>query len=166
MLALWRRLRDLLGLGADSIQVLTYLAPAATAYAVLTALVGWIARIPWFYVMVGAPIAGFSLACGLAVIAHLRNPRRTYNLDEWIGHDSYYVWVAACLWVDVAPWPEIGAEHPAYPALQKIKGALDANVIEEMYGGHGMKGRVERGQLLKLAELTGARPPFLFPPKR
>lgn len=88
------------------------------------------------------------------------------KIDQWLDHDVYHVWVAACLWVNVAPSPQIAEDHPAYPALQKIKGALDAGRIEILYGGHNMNGRIKRSELLKLAQLTGDRPPFLFTGRR
>jgi hypothetical protein len=84
------------------------------------------------------------------------------NLEEWLGHPNYFVWVAACLWIGRKPDPTIDQNHPAYPTLQMIKGHLQANTIKSLYGDTGMKAKVAREELIKLATIRQERPDFLF----
>ena len=72
------------------------------------------------------------------------------------------MWIAACLWVNQKPWPHIPADSPAYPALQKIKGAIQSGQIKAIFGNGNMESRVTRLELLKLAKLYNERPEFLF----
>ena len=84
------------------------------------------------------------------------------DVSAWTNHGSYFVWTAACLWVGVNPVSKIDSKHPAYPALQKIKGAIDSGQIRSMDGSSSMSAKVLREELLKLAFIHGDRPAFLF----
>jgi hypothetical protein len=85
------------------------------------------------------------------------------NISEWADHPNYSVWVAACLWINVKPSPQIDQSHPAYPMLQMIKGHLKAGTIKSLYGDTAMRATVSREELLKIARLRKEYPPFLFP---
>lgn len=84
------------------------------------------------------------------------------NLEEWLDHPSYFVWVASCLWIGQKPVPKIDQDHPAYPTLQMIKGYLQDHTIKSLYGNTGMVAKVHREELLKLAGIRHERPDFLF----
>jgi hypothetical protein len=86
-----------------------------------------------------------------------------FDLAQWTNLDSYFVWAAACLWVGVRPEGQIPASHPAYPALQMIKGALDTKLIASIDGGANMAARVTAEELRKLAFARQQFPKFLFP---
>jgi hypothetical protein len=85
------------------------------------------------------------------------------DIAEWVNQESYFVWVAACLWKGIKPVPKIDQDHPAYPMLQRIKGALDTGQIESLSGAANMNARVRREELIKLASIHGEKPRFLFP---
>ena len=75
------------------------------------------------------------------------------NVRDWQHHDDYFVWVAACLWVPVQPEPKIPQGHPAYSALQHLKGAFGVN----------MTARVSAEELKRHAFTRQEFPEFLFP---
>ncbi|HYT15830.1 MAG TPA: hypothetical protein VEL80_05530 [Burkholderiales bacterium] len=97
---------------------------------------------------------------GLINLKFTNNP--DFNVAEWVNHPTYFVWAAACLWKGVKPVPKIDENHPAYPALQFIKGALDTGLIESLTGAANMSARVRREELIKLASIRSERPQFLF----
>jgi len=117
-----------------------------------------------------------TIPSGLAMFGwlayELRRSRRTIattpaekdlSISEWVNHETYFVWVAACLWVNIRPVPRIDENSPAYPMLQKIKAALETEKISSMWGGTGMTARVSRTELIKLADFYNEKPKFLFP---
>ncbi len=86
-----------------------------------------------------------------------------FDVSTWLNHESYFVWVAACLWVNIRPKLPVNAESPAYSAMQKIKAALESEKIASLFGGSGATARVSRNELIKFANLCNERPQFLFP---
>jgi hypothetical protein len=167
MRKLFAVLRETLSIGKDLAGVLAFCgATIGSVYAIAVAVVGVVTNIPWFWVLILAPAAGaLVLAPTIAILAY-RRPRLGVNVGEWVGHPVYTVWIAACLWVNQKPWPHIPADSPAYPALQKIKGAIQSGQIKMISGNGNMESRVTRLELLKLAKLYNERPEFLFPNRK
>jgi hypothetical protein len=89
-----------------------------------------------------------------------------FKVADWIHHPNYYVWVAACLWIDEKPSPKIDQHHPAYPSLQMIKGYLENDTIRSLDGDKTASARVSREELIKIATLQDDQPKFLFPTVR
>lgn len=85
-----------------------------------------------------------------------------FDSSEWENHESYYVWVAACLWENVRPVNQIDATHLAYPYLQRIKGAIESGQINSLDGAFNMNAKVSREELLRLANIHKEKPRFLF----
>lgn len=81
----------------------------------------------------------------------------------WINHDSYMVWQAACLWVEIEPVDIIPLDSPAYPISQRLSAALRENWMESKYGGTGMNAIVSLDDLRTHAHTVKEFPKFLFP---
>jgi len=140
----------------------------AFLYVVLVGTWGVVTK-DWLNVFIGAPIAGFFLLLAWNQWVARRKPEpfpqtqvASDNIDAWSGHPIYYVWVAACLWVGMRPWPSIPADSLAYEPLQRIKSAIEAGQITMVSGTGNMRSRVSRDELIKLAMLGPDRPRFLF----
>ena len=160
-------LRETLSIGEDLTGVLAFCGiTICSIYAIVVAVVGVITNIPWFWVLILTPAAGALLVVPIIAILTHRRPRQDVNVAEWVGHPVYTVWIAACLWINQKPWPYIAADSPAYPALQKIKGAIQSGQIKVVSGNGNMESRVTRLELLKLAKLYNERPEFLFPNRK
>jgi len=86
----------------------------------------------------------------------------TFDVSKWVNHETYYIWVAACLWVNIKPTTTINENSPAYPALQKIKGAIEGGQISSLTGASNANAKVPRSELIKLASIHNERPIFLF----
>jgi hypothetical protein len=151
---LWSLFVYWLGVAADFLQVSG--AAGFTGMSLVgigSAIVGFASGIPWYWVIVASP--GAALLLLLAWERGLRiwdKKGRSADIDEWRGHNTYFVWVAACLWIGLRPWPVIDQEHPAYPALQRLKGAIEAGAIKIVSGSGGMNSRVTREELLRFAQ--------------
>src|SRR5690349_17436351 len=159
MRALFAVLRETLSIRKDLAGVLVFCGISiGSIYAIVVAVVGLATHIAWFWVLVLTPVAGAVLVVPITVILTHRRPRPDVNVAEWVGHPVYTVWVAACLWINQKPWPYIAADSPAYPALQKIKGAIQSGQIKAVSGNGNMESRVTRLELLKLAKLYNERP--------
>ena len=84
------------------------------------------------------------------------------DLMPWRNQTAYFVWVAACLWIDMKPVGVIDLKSRAYPVLNKIKSALATGLIKSIDGGTDMKARVSSDELRKLALHYKESPRFLF----
>jgi len=84
------------------------------------------------------------------------------DLLPWKNQTAYFVWVAACLWVNMKPVGLVDPSSLAYPSLQKIKGALATGLIKSVDGGTNMKALVSKEELKKLALHHRESPKFLF----
>ncbi len=153
---------------ADVVTVLGFLGvPSIPVYMVLVWAVGWTMGVDFFWVLALGPIASFAILgtvlCG--VLLFRRGPKQAESLDltRWVEHGSYFVWVAACLWSNQKPWPNIPADSPSYPMLQKLKGAIQTGQINVLSGDGGMTSRVSHEELVRYANTIGERPAFLFP---
>jgi hypothetical protein len=157
-------LRETLSIGNDLTGVLAFCGiTIASMYGIVVAVVGVLTNIRWFWVLILTPVAGALLVVPITVILMHRRPRPDVNVADWVGHPVYTVWIAACLWNNQKPWPYIPVDSSAYPALQKIKGAIQSGQIKMVSGNGNMQSRVTRLELLKLAKLYNERPEFLFP---
>jgi len=85
-------------------------------------------------------------------------------LRNWFGRPVYPIWQAAWLWIDLAPQPYIPFASPAYPILRVINEAIANGLIQAVPGrGAGIKARVLRTELLRLAQMRSAKvPKFLL----
>jgi hypothetical protein len=95
---------------------------------------------------------------------HLNRTRALEIVDllPWKNQTVYFVWVAACLWVDIRPTGRIDPTSLAYPAMQKIKGALATGLIKSLDGATDMRAQVRKEELQKLARHHKESPKFLF----
>ena len=116
----------------------------------------------WLWALLGAPVAGILFFVLLLVWQRYFSSSRPFDPRSWAGHPIYSVWMAACLWAEIRPWPAIPAESPAYLPLQKIKAAIEAKQIAMVSGNGNMQSRVTREELIKLANIHSERPRFLF----
>ena len=167
MLRVLRQAREALSLLADGMQVTgPWLSVGGISYFGITAIVGYVTDVPWFYIVVGAPAAAFLFVVTTLVWLQIKRPERSAAVGElvsWNKHPTYTVWQAANLWVGLRPSAQIPAESLAYRSLQLIKSHLVSGFIDAIYGGTGMTAQVTREDLVKLAEKVGEKPKFLFP---
>jgi len=161
--------REMMSVVADFLQITGWLGlTASVVYGILVWLVGWLTPVPWYWILVGAPFSALAFLAAWNWLVVLRrpiasSPPLSFKHSEWVNHPTYYVWVAAHLWVNCAPWPYIPADSPAYPALQKIKSAIEGGQIKVMSGSGNAMSRLTREELLKLAQIHNEHPLFLFP---
>jgi len=162
---MFKRIKDWLSALADLATISTTVGLfIAGVYAAIAIAVGALTAVPWFWVLVIAPMAAAAILISLQKWQEIYGRKSILELaNAWKEQDSYLVWVASCLWIGIAPEPKIDEKHKAYPTLQKIKGALASAKIRSLYGDTGAVARVAREELIKLAELRGERPKFLFP---
>jgi hypothetical protein len=88
-----------------------------------------------------------------------------FDVMEWANQRNYFVWVAACLWVERRPTSDIPASSPAYRPLQLIKADLVAQVAKSLDGHTTASARVSIQELRKIAKRAREQPRFLFPPR-
>src|SRR4051812_5585530 len=159
--------RETLSLLADALQVASIWGTIGSiSYFGLVAALGILSDIPWFYIAITAPAAAFLFLFTSLVWMQLKRPDKiatSSDLTGWSRHPVYTVWVASNLWAGFMPNPQIPQSSLAYESLQLIKSHLEAGFIKSLYGGTGMAAKVERDELIKLADKVGARPKFLFP---
>lgn len=159
--------REFLSLWADVEQVASvWGVRLSLIYGTYVWLVAWLADLDWILIFMLPPLLALSLLVLWEIYVRLRRPSSisaTFDVSIWTNHPIYSVWVAACLWVNHRPWPNIPLDHPAWPALQAIKSAIEAQQITALPGEVGMKARIRREELIRLAESRGERPRFLYP---
>lgn len=160
--------REVLALSADVFQSVSWGFPATlgSSAALLAAVTGLFSKLdPLLIVplaLLCAILAVFFWACVIGLQA--KRTRLAFDSRRWAGLDTYPVWVAAWLWIDMPPFPMIPAGSPAWPMLQKIKGAGQSGRIAFVPGtGSNMKSRISGDELRKLAAELGERPAFLYP---
>ncbi len=153
---------------ADVATVLQFLGfPGLPVFIFVVWVVGAMTGVDIFWVLVLGPISAFAILgailCG--VLLFRKNPKSVdaFDLAQWRGHGSYFVWIAACLWSNQRPWPYIPADSPSYPMLQKLKGAIQTSQLNVLSGQGGMSSRVSHEELVRYAGCIGEQPRFLFP---
>jgi hypothetical protein len=160
---IFKLLREALSLGADAEQVT---GRWGGVFAVIQTLVTGsfgIATQSYFIAFVIAPFAGFAVLLAWRMAVTMRSPFNQYfDVAEWKGHPVYTIWVAACLWNNHRPWPAIPSDSPAWSTLQMIKSHLEGGQIKSLHEDTGMKARIAREELIKLANIRGGKlPEFL-----
>lgn len=160
------RWREMLAFAADVFGVkeglsgLFVVFPAV--WASLSAYLGFIEGIPWYWVVTLTPISGALFLFLLVALSRLWQPLPLRNPEQWRGHHAYRAWIAACLWVELNPHEHIPPISPAYAPLQRIKSALMAGHIDSLNADSGMKADISRDALINLArESPGPMPKFL-----
>ena len=157
------RWRDFLSITADILQIIGWLGfTFASLWAVGMTWLGWENGTPWFWIVGFVPISTLALLASWAWIRSFGNPPSRFDLAKWTYHEAYSVWVAANLWINRYPWPTITPRSPAYAPMQKIKTAIETRQINVL-SGEGMRARVTREELIKLAGIHNERPKFLYP---
>jgi hypothetical protein len=157
---------------ADTLEVINFswkeAASTAAVSGVITWSIGMLTDVNPFYLAIGVPVA-VAAFLAVSVFSSVKDalkkplPITDAEMSEWIGHQSYYVWVIACLCVNVKPTPVINQNHPAYPTLQKIKGEIEKGSVKTMYSGGGIRAKLERLEVFKLVGFLNAKPKFLYP---
>lgn len=128
----------------------------------VTSLVGALTSIPIFWIVVGAAVVGACIMGALAANEYIQRAyQRPPNYEQWAGHDSYSMWVAACLWADQEPYRSIYPGTRAYPSLQRLKAAARAGHLKTVTGDETMNAEVTRSALLDYASSRTVRPHFL-----
>lgn len=136
----------------------------AVGYGIAVGVIGSMTNISWFWVLVGTPIAGIALLFLWQKFIEFRKPKPNFRADDWANHPIYSVWVAACLWANHRPWPHIPVDSPAWPTLQMIKTHIESGQIKTLPDSKpGMKARISKEELVKLATIRNEKPKFLFP---
>ncbi len=116
---LWRWLRETFSLGADVLQYTGALGwSLAGAYALLLAIAGRAYGLSWFWILLGLPFCTLALVASYAWWRHLTRPRPVeLDMRSWVDHETYPLWIAACLWAEQPLSTVITPEHPAYPFM-------------------------------------------------
>lgn len=161
---IFKVLREALSFGADAEQVTTRWGGVFGVIQTLATGGFGIATNSYFIAFVVAPFAGLAVVLTWRMALALRSPfNQAFNLYEWKGHPIYSMWVAACLWNNHKPWPSIPSDSPAWSSLQMIKSFVESGQIKTLAGETGMKARITRDELVKLARIRGGKlPEFLL----
>ena len=110
--------------------------------------------------LIGGP---FAALCMIGLVEwYLWRRRAAIPLKLWFAHPVYPLWQAAWLWLDLPPQPHIPPDSQAFPILRMLKEAIASGIIQPVPGsGPGMKARVLRSELARLAAGRGPLPRFL-----
>lgn len=98
-----------------------------------------------------------------AALKAAEDTSKPFDVREWANQQNYFVWVAACLWAEIRPTPEIPATSPAYRPLQLIKADLVAGKAKSVDGLTVARARISIQELRKIAKRAKEQPKFLFP---
>lgn len=165
MAADWESFKARLAVIADVLQVVGFFGiTAAVLWTAAVAAVGYFSGVPAFWIMVGASLAGLAvLACFMLfrrVAGTDTAKEEPANIKQWIGHDSYRLYAAACLWVGIAPKLQILTTSKAFPAISKLRAAIRSGQLATM-DHSGDSARIPRDALLRYAESINEMPDFL-----
>lgn len=171
--------RDRLAVCADIIQVTSFFGLSVSVIiAAIVAIIGIFSETPPMWNAVITVTVGLAtlLAWNTCIRKNISRARGTqalgvlhednFNISDWEKVDAFLVGHAACLWANIKPTRQIDENHPAYPSLQKIKGAIATGYVTVIKGDGGLNSTISREELIKLATSKKEMPKFLFPETR